>query len=718
MSKLTHELPDRFSNPNTNTRYWIVKAIEDALEEQSLDIGDAKNQYFFSTSSGVYLLRLATRYGMDFENSDIYTPNLLRTVAPLVAYQPQCTRSTLWKVLHSFYDSNYVHTNIYGAQGNFNLTNKDFTVEVDGVRESITFLSDRFDDSSNATIDEVIQLYNQSIKNSKMYKVKTPNGELIALRSNKVGYSRVKVISGTANTEFLLTDIVNPNLPELSITKQLSPYTTIEWVSSEDSLFYQLSVGDVLTIKSDILSGGFEVVKVEDNKVTVLSELAAGTYSVTPESFFFILNKEYNLYDNDLFASIDEASSYNNVFFTLPAVAPIHSEDYITSWYGWNDSYGVTSFDRNGVFIDESIQIGSVRFVFENQNVSFDSGNLISGLGDVDGYVKCTMPYSTFTKINTSAPMTVSNSEIIVKCDHEHKLYSGVQVEFQGDFTGTYNVKRVISSTSFSFSFDEQEESVVVHSIRSTTTFGLQIMTPYSVSDTRKFIKGNKIYIPSLNEHAVVSDVTETEVFLHCDCPPTNKVLGTDLTVIKTLNITSSNIEYKVDSTQYFFNNMRIIIFQGEKYMPSYIYDKHAEFTTLSQYGTLIDSVYANTQTQIKISSQYILPAKGSIVVDFMSNKQEVLQYSSIVKISTSTWLIHVEPNQLLKYDHKRGGVVRLITEDEVVKYKTPYIVSTSDKRNECVRILEQVVAAGVEISPDVVYPDIKNEDFSIRILR
>jgi hypothetical protein len=77
---------------------------------------------------------------------------------------------------------------------------------------------------------------------------------------------------------------------------------------------------------------------------------------------------------------------------------------------------------------------------------------------------------------------------------------------------------------------------------------------------------------------------------------------------------------------------------------------------------------------------------------------------------------LNIEDAYLLKRDHLKGSEVRLLNTDTIEFINSPFIVSTEDRRHECVRILKQAVAAGVELTPEIVYPNIVNEDKSNKI--
>lgn len=711
MGRLFDELPLRYNNQNNKNRYNIIKSIEESLDEYSSMVTDSKNQYFFSTSSGTYLLRLAISYGFDFENHLIYNTKLLRRVAPLISYQPQQIGNTLWEVLKAFYGDTYTKTSVESVKGNYSLDNKELIVETD-TRETIAFSG--FRDPSNVTPDEVVQFINANTQTVRAYTNKYDGYKTVLLTNKKDGFTTLSIIGGSANAELKFG---NPTITNttVNIKKGLSPKTTITYVSGDNPNFYNYNIGDYLTIESLLLSGVFEIIAIGYDFVTINTKIDAINSDVSA-TVLLQINREYRITDKNSYTTASEATIYNEVVFTIPAIAPIFVDSYVP--YLFLESFkeiDVISYTSNSVTVDYDYT-GDLILSLEN---SFFCTNPFKGVksGNIITFDQV-LPTTVFKKVNIKQLHIYKTYSIVLNFDHKHFLSTGSVVTLQNGLSGDYNVK-YLSETSIEIPYDHTYISFNMYRISSTNQYGLLKIETYSQEDVSYFNKGDVINISSgpidfVNKKMVVDFIDGNKIYVNFKYPASNKVLAEGIEISTIEKIDLSLLEYKINPQPY-YNNLKVkTTISTITDLNSYIYTDNNKIAR-SISGVLNKTVFSNTHAILEISTDKVFPIKGEVVVDYGSTSQETLQYVNKYMDNGKTFL-EVKPNYLLKRDHKKGESVLLVSEDNT-RYLEPHVNSVADKQKECERIIKQVVSAGVESTFDVIYPEYVNEDESIKIL-
>lgn len=730
MSRLFNELPTRFGNERVKNRYHIIKAIENLIYELEGMITDAENQYFFSHSSGSHLFNLATRHGFDFENQLIYTTSLLREVAPLMIYQPQQTKNVLTKILTAFYGQVYTHTAIEGLEAPYNLKNRSFVFETDTLEE-ISFPDDAFVDVENATADEFVQYFNSIAKNVRVIKNKLPNNrESTYLIHKEPGFKSITMIGGTANSQFHFGKMHTPEFQELQVTKQKTPFAKIKWVGSNPE-FYRLQKDDYITIESEVLNNIYKIIDATYDEIIVrIDDLGEGVYNFIPSHLLFQFSTIYNLAFNKLQASI-AVQDQNVLTVTLPAAAPLQVDSEVPYFFNYSENtYKVINFNRDILYINEPIEYNNINATIDSKNIA---SKITHGVNSIPGQIKLlnyNFPYTEFTRVNTKTNNLKYNKNILqITTSHKHYLSRGIEVEFRNGIEGIYNVYNIIDNYNFEIIREDTFIQTNALNIKSTnqtnllkiTFFNINDIHSINVGDVLNVINGDNVFglQAVLFKDLRVKQVINNVVYVNSKYPPTNSVIANNITIKHINKIDTSDLEYKVDPQQEYYQNINIRISKSvNSNLNSFVYNKEAIFTPTSIKGTLKENVYITTSTQLplEVDDESRFPNEGKIVLDYGGHNEEIVDYVSKVTINKNDIVLNVKSGVLLKNNHKSGVNVYTIHTGEAVRV-LPFFVNAPDKkREECIRLLNQAVAAGVFLNTVVLYPEYKNQDRSVKI--
>ena len=156
------------------------------------------------------------------------------------------------------------------------------------------------------------------------------------------------------------------------------------------------------------------------------------------------------------------------------------------------------------------------------------------------------------------------------------------------------------------------------------------------------------------------------------------------------------------------------VLFRG-----TYLYDTYATFTLSQNWAQLSSPVFSGSAdvfiTLNSNASTFI--QSGYIVVGYGTSEQEgPIRFTSVYQ-SGSTYEMRLDPTYVFVNTHSIGTQVAVVgtmaapTIDIQGLHYQPYITGIAEARNTLFDILRDIVAAGVFVEEEVIYPQLRNED-------
>jgi len=314
----------------------------------------------------------------------------------------------------------------------------------------------------------------------------------------------------------------------------------------------------------------------------------------------------------------------------------------------------------------------------------------------------------------------------------------GLPIYFSGVAFGTFNIYRYLSvlddGSDFYLEFPD-EIAVIASGLKIGTTFVIQ---PDSGTDVDLFyadaIKHRKLQVKSIIDNKV-NIITG---------------LGSGTTGAVILNASGNrSADFGGTNSKYYFDqnsnwninnamkNLTVCFLDYTKpknasYVSSYLYDPTGSQTlhTLSKYITYSSEIIlrgSNPGVMFvdKISNLdggFTFPSSGTMMLDYgTDDKEGPISYLAVIDGGNSfVSQIIIDPAYRFKKTHQSGAQIQYIHSNapyvpsiDGSAYPV-YVTGTAQARNTLFKLLEGLVAGGIFLQPDILFPDIRYSDESI----
>lgn len=376
------------------------------------------------------------------------------------------------------------------------------------------------------------------------------------------------------------------------------------------------------------------------------------------------------------------------------------------------------------------------------------------------------LPYTSPTLIGTVNPFFCDFESDIIEAEfgYRHGLMENAQIIINSSTTnpvnsinlnGLWTINKVISPTKVSFKINQKNTANPSSSTAILYTLGnRKYRLQYSSASALNLSKLNSInkkfklfedgtanvlnsYVwqqLKTRTHTVTSagiDSVDFEIIDELSVIPNQIVASSVKTQTTEVHWGGATAKYYFDKTApnnqtIFLNNLEMVVVDYVKpesslFLGSYVYDPQGVV-----YRYLPSSVGTNTQTiilkgessvTVLVDSAAQFSSEGGYVVfDYGTSTQE----GPIFYLSLSGNQIIIDPAYTFKFSHKNGATVRQVKQLAAVsplpngKTFQPFLTGTSKARNSFFEIIKTIISAGVFVTEDVIYPELRFVDNSI----
>lgn len=274
-------------------RNWkaLIEAIGQNDESVAFLIEQVKNEVFLKTSSGIYLERNGSNFGVPKPEGVAISDEKYREYVPIMSYYPKQIASTIGKLLQLFFSEEY--TNAYIETLNsapYNLSDGyDLSYVVDNYKqEHVIFESNDFLDITNATAEEVVAVINRSVKHSFANVIEdniNKGNKYIRIYTNTIGREGFIEINGGVSNIFMHFEGFNVNAgngtdTEWNITK-VGDLMKYKYIGNMTPDLYKVEAGDLIASIIPGNMGCFEIERVDLGDQSVFFRNPFGTAIVS-----------------------------------------------------------------------------------------------------------------------------------------------------------------------------------------------------------------------------------------------------------------------------------------------------------------------------------------------------------------------------------------------------------------------------------------------------
>jgi len=528
---------------------------------------------------------------------------------------------------------------------------------------------------------------------------------------------------------------------------------------------------EVIDVGYDYFSIRNKYLKLPVNNEGILIQLSS-------RDVIFTKNIPSRVYQQPNFSYLTEMTD-DQITVTVPAVPPIVKRFLEGSWHIYGAKHTILSFTRNSVQINPltltqlpqnnntfRLQSSSMAIDFLKKNFQINTINSTSGIISIslaDEYD--VFPYTTPFLIGTNPFYCDFNSNLVeITFPYRHGLWVNSKIILNSTATnsdsginlnGSWRVEKILSPTKVVIRINSKnigQPPTVTGSLYSlgnkkyrivyTSGTSLNLSKLNTVGKKFKFFDDGSSTI--FNNYIWEKLKTRTHIVAAVGSNSIDFEVLDNLSVLPNELITTgvktqtSVIVWGGSSSTYYFNkndqenidllkNLELVVTDflkptSELYLGSYLYDPQGIY-----YKFLPSEVGTKTTAQIfKGESGIILPVSnvegfstdgGYLILDYGTAKIEgPLKYSTI-----SSNQIIIDPSYIFTKTHLVGATVRDVKQLQAVvpkengKQYQPFLTGTSAARASFFEILNSIISAGVFVKEDVLYPELRYSDESLK---
>jgi len=400
------------------------------------------------------------------------------------------------------------------------------------------------------------------------------------------------------------------------------------------------------------------------------------------------------------------------------------------------------------------------RFKILNTNPS----NGIITLENSDEYN--VLPYTTPTLIGKNNPFFCDINSDVVEMDfnYRHGLFSGseiiinsaaINLESNIDVNGSWVVDRVLSDTKISFKINQKNigtpsaSSAVLYSL-GNKKYRLQFSSTTTLNLSKINVVGKFFEFYEDGTANIFNPYTWQK--LKARCFKTLSVGSTSVdfetledwsvlpneTIASNVRVRTTQVAWGEDTSSYYFdktsarnqevfmNNLTMTAADYIKptsplYLGSYLYDPQGLVTRYlpSATGAAAEIAILRGESGVLVTVDSALEFSqngGYVVFEYGTSLQE----GPVPYITLSGGQIVIDPAYVFKKTHSKGATVRQVKRLEPLMPAPnglmfqPFLTGTSKARDSFFEIIKKIISAGVFVTDDVLYPELRFADESI----
>lgn len=528
---------------------------------------------------------------------------------------------------------------------------------------------------------------------------------------------------------------------------------------------------EVIEVGYDYFSIRNKYLKLPINNEGVLIQLSS-------RDVIFTKNIAHRVYQQPNFSYLNEMTG-DQITITVPAVPPIVKRFLEGSWHIYGVKHSVRSFTRNSIQINPAtlvqlpnngntfrLQSSIINIDFLKKNFKINTINPSSGVISIalsDEYD--VFPYTTPFLVGNNSFYCDFNSNLVeITFPYNHGLFVNSKIVLNSVATnsdsgislnGSWRVEKILSakkatirintknigqpSTSAGslYSLGNKKYRIVYTSTANLNLSKLNVIgKKFKIFDNgTATVNNNYIWEKLKTRTHVVSAVGANSVDF--EVLDNLSVLENELIATNVKTQTATLVWGGPNSTYYFdkndqenidlFKNLELVVTdyikpQSDLFLGSYIYDPQGVYYKFlpSTIGTKSVSQIFKGESGVIISTSSVSgfnPSGGYLVFDYGTSKIEgPLKY-----ITVSGNQIVIDPAYTFTKSHLSGSTIREVKQLKAVspsengKQFQPFLTGTSSARDSFFEILKSIISAGVFVKEDVLYPELRFSDESLK---
>ena len=533
----------------------------------------------------------------------------------------------------------------------------------------------------------------------------------------------------------------------------------------------------VLNGSFDVIDVGYDYFSIRNKYLRLPINNEGILIQLSSRDVIFTKNIPRRVYQQSNFSYLTEMTD-DQLTFTVPAVPPIVKRFLEGSWHIYGVKHRIQSFTRTSVQINPitSIQLpnNGNAFVLQSSKIlgNYAKKFKVNTINNSTGIISLNLsdeyevlPYTTPFLIGTNPFYCDFNSDSVeITFPYRHGLFVGAKIiinsaqpnpESDISVNSTWRVDSVINP--FKIKITINQKNIALPSIVTGTLYSLgdkkyRIIYPSSSSlalsklntvgkkfkfydDGTSIINTNYIWEKlKKRTHTVLSVNTNSIDFESLD----NLAVLVNETVASGVKIQTAQVQWGGAASTYFFDkndadnidlltNFELVIAdfikpESELLLGSYLYDPQGVYYRFlpSSIGCLSTSqiLKGESGTILSVDDTSGFDATGGyIVFDYgTANAEGPLKY-----LALSGNQIVIDPSYTFQKTHQLNSTVRLVKQleqfspNENGKQYQAFATGTSLARDSFFEILKSIVSAGVFIQQDVLFPELRFVDESLK---
>jgi len=534
----------------------------------------------------------------------------------------------------------------------------------------------------------------------------------------------------------------------------------------------------VLNGSFDVIEVGYDYFSIRNRFLKLPINNQGLVVQLSSRDVVFTKNIAQRVYQQPNFSYLTEMTD-DQLTVTVPAVPPIVKRFLEGSWHIYGVKHRIQSFTRTSVQINPitSVQLpnsGNV-FVLQSSKIVSDYSSKkfkISTINQSTGTVSLdlsdsysVLPYTTPFLIGENPfKCNFGSTDVEIEFPYRHGLFVGAKIIINSAaanpesglvLNGSWRVSKVLdqykaiistnqknvappsSVTGVLYSLGNKRYRIIYSSNASLILSKLNsVGKQFRLYDDGTSIINNNYIWEKLKTRIQTVDFVGTNSVEFESLDNLSVLVGE--TIGSAVKIQTSAVEWGGSSATYYFdrtdlenidllNNLELIIADFVKpesslLLGSYIYDPRGTY-----YKFLPSSIGTSSVSQIlKGESGVILsaadtdgfdPNGGYLIFDYgTGNAEGPLKY-----LALSGDQVVIDPSYTFQKTHSIGSTIRVVKQlspfspNENGKQYQPFATGTSLARNSFFEILKSVVSAGVFIQEDVLFPELRFVDDSLK---
>lgn len=372
MAEIKQYLPQRFAKLGEGT---FMHALSIAVDEQHTKIQQqiqaCIDQFFLTTASGQYLVRLGEQEGFVMPANSGLDIRAYRVLVPLMVSSPKQVKQTFGQIIEAFYGADRTRPSLTATVAEpYNLSDGDnIRVLTEKGITDVAVLANQVADISNVTSAEIAARIN-SVQNqisADIISDRITGNKSLRLMSTTIGVmSFIRVVGGTLQNIMQFPEVISSAQgagTNWVFTKE-QVYTDvlkIQWDGTgTNPKLYLVKQGDILTVRGlsgtilSELNGSYEILDSGYDYVVVRNSLfdqTSATYTqVTDDDFVFTSQRKITIYDNPEYGMATE-TDYATATVTVPAIPPLARRFLSGAAHLHGAELSVADFTRNSITI-------------------------------------------------------------------------------------------------------------------------------------------------------------------------------------------------------------------------------------------------------------------------------------------------------------------------------------------------------------------------------